>query len=146
MLYNIVLLIACSGVRRGMTWIIISLIFYKCSSLQILWTRVVIPNECLSVSLPRRKNNSVNSLMGGTQKCWSSLFPSHFFVPSSHSRHGGRRESSLNGSSIIQRTNQSRFYNRHDLTVAVCHFLSSALPFLSVADAADVFHRRLESP
>jgi hypothetical protein len=58
-------------------------------------------------------------------------------------------EGRLNGSSIIQRTNQSTFFSfffynrRDDLTVAICHFLSpfSFFFFFSVASADDdVFH------
>lgn len=115
---------------------------------------IVNSNEWLVVSLPRRKELT-KFPNGGTQNCWSSLFPSRFFfflrlllVPSLRIPVTTEGESSLNGSSIIQRTNQSTFffffYNRRDdLTVAVCHFLSlfSFFFFSSVASADDdVFH------
>lgn len=96
---------------------------------------IVNSNEWLVVSLPRRKQLT-KFPNGGTQNCWSSLFPSRFsfffvFFLCRRFAFPSRRKERLNGSSIIQRTNQSTFffffffYNRRDdLTVAVCHFLS----------------------
>lgn len=102
---------------------------------------IVNSNEWLVVSLPRRKQLT-KFPNGGTQNCWSSLFPSRFsfffvFFLCRRFAFPSRRKERLNGSSIIQRTNQSTFffffffYNRRDdLTVAVCHFLSPFSFFL----------------
>lgn len=113
---------------------------------------IVNSNEWLVVSLPRRKQLT-KFPNGGTQNCWSSLFPSRFsfffrllLVPSL--RIPVTTEGRLNGSSIIQRTNQSTFFFFFFIIVvmiwqsrSVISFLPFPFSFFSVAFADDdVFH------